>query len=40
MTYPFFMKKILFLSWKDIKHPEVGGAEVVLRNYIKVLKEK
>ena len=34
------MKKILFLSWKDIKHPEVWGAEVVLWNYIKRLQQK
>ena len=34
------MKKILFLSWKDIKHPEVWWAEVVLWNYIKRLKDK
>jgi len=36
----FFMKKILFLSWKDIRHPEVWGAEVVLWNYIKRLQQK
>ena len=34
------IKKILFLSWKDIKHPEVWWAEVVLWNYIKRLQKK
>ena len=34
------MKKILFLSWKDIKHPQVWWAEVVLWNYMKKLHKK
>lgn len=34
------MQKILFLSWKDILHPEVWWAEVVLWNYIKWLHHK
>jgi len=40
MTNNTKAKKILFLSWKDIKHPEVWGAEVVLWNYIKRLQKK
>ncbi len=34
------MKKIIFLSWKDIKHPDAWWAEVVLWNYIKNIKNK
>jgi glycosyltransferase involved in cell wall biosynthesis len=28
------MKKILVLNWKDIRHPEAGGAEVVLHELL------
>ncbi|MBF0913645.1 glycosyltransferase family 1 protein, partial [Candidatus Gracilibacteria bacterium] len=31
------MKHILFLTWKDIKHPRSGGAEVVMLEYAKRL---
>jgi glycosyltransferase involved in cell wall biosynthesis len=31
------MKKILILNWKDTKHPETGGAEVVTHELLKKL---
>ena len=30
-------KHILFLTWKDIKHPRAGGAERVIMEYAKRL---
>ena len=33
-------KKILFLSWRDIKHPKKGGAEVYTHEVLKRLVER
>ncbi len=39
-NYWLSMKKILFLTRKDIKHPKSGGAEVVIHEYMKWLAQK
>ena len=34
------MAKILFLSWRDIKHPQKGGAEIFTHEMLKRLASK
>ncbi|NJK71532.1 MAG: glycosyltransferase family 4 protein [Thermales bacterium] len=31
------LKKVLFFNWKDIKHPQAGGAEIITHQLAKRL---